>query len=375
MKTINPYTNRVIAEYPEHTPGQVSEIIRSVHETWRQWKETSFEHRALLFRNAAKVLREGKDDYARLITSEMGKIIRESQAEVEKCAVACDFYADHGAEMLKDEVITSDATRSFVTFEPLGVILAVMPWNFPFWQVFRFAVPGLMAGNAGVLKHASNVPGCALAIEEIFLKAGFPASLFRTLLIPSSMVEDVIANPVVRAVTLTGSEEAGSNVASVAGKHIKKTVLELGGSDPFIVLEDADMDAAVRTAVTARMINQGQSCIAAKRFIVAEKIAGIFESRIKEEFDKLIVGDPMDPATQVGPMARPDLADEIGRQVRESVEMGARLITGGYRDARIQGCKDTGMARCRIPDVIMLRRYYQTSGRGCRFTTRRPSDR
>jgi succinate-semialdehyde dehydrogenase/glutarate-semialdehyde dehydrogenase len=354
MKSINPYTNQVIAEYPEHSSGQVSEIIQTVHETWLQWKETSFEQRSYLFRNAAQVLRDGKDEYARLITSEMGKIIRESQAEVEKCAVACDFYADHAAEMLMDEVIPSDATSSFVTFEPLGVILAVMPWNFPFWQVFRFAVPTLMAGNAGVLKHASNVPGCALAIEDIFRKAGFPPDLFRTLLIPSSMVEGVIANPMVSAVTLTGSEGAGSHVASVAGKHIKKTVLELGGSDPFIVLEDADMEAAVKTAVTARMINQGQSCIAAKRFIVAEKVAGVFEARIKDEFEKLIAGDPMDPATQVGPMARPDLVDEIGRQVRESVEMGARLITGGYRDARIEGWKDERMEGYRdgvMPDA------------------------
>jgi succinate-semialdehyde dehydrogenase/glutarate-semialdehyde dehydrogenase len=331
MKSINPYTNQVIADYPEHTPEQVNEIIQTVHETWLQWKETTFDQRAACFRNAAQILRDRSKDYAGLITSEMGKIVRESRAEVEKCAVACDFYAEHAAEMLKDEVIPSDASRSFVTFEPLGVILAVMPWNFPFWQVFRFAVPTLMAGNAGVLKHASNVPGCALAIEDVFRQAGFPENLFRTLMIPSSLVEGVIVNPRVRAVTLTGSEGAGSKVASTAGKMIKRTVLELGGSDPFIVLEDADMDAAVSTAVTARMINQGQSCIAAKRFIVLEKIAGIFETRIRQEFEKLVIGDPMEPGTQVGPMARPDLVDEIDRQVKQSVEMGARLLTGGYR--------------------------------------------
>jgi succinate-semialdehyde dehydrogenase / glutarate-semialdehyde dehydrogenase len=344
MKSINPYNNQIIAEYPDHTAVQAGGIIDQAHNAWLGWKNTSFEHRSACFRKAAQVLRNRKDEFALLITSEMGKIIRESLAEVEKCAFACDFYADHGADMLKDEEIPSDARKSFVTFEPLGVILAVMPWNFPFWQVFRFAVPSLMAGNAGVLKHASNVGGCALAIEGVFREAGFPDNHFRTLMIPSGMVGLALENPKVAAVTLTGSGEAGSHVASAAGRLIKKTVLELGGSDPFIVLEDADLDSAVSTAVTARMINQGQSCIAAKRFIVAEKIAGEFEDRMKLEFEKLVTGDPADPATQVGPMARPDLVDEIERQVKVSVEMGAKLITGGSR---------INQSKCFYPPTIL----------------------
>jgi succinate-semialdehyde dehydrogenase/glutarate-semialdehyde dehydrogenase len=239
--------------------------------------------------------------------------------------------------MLKDEIIATDSQKSFVAFQPLGPVLAVMPWNFPFWQVFRFAAPALMAGNAAVLKHASNVPGCALAIEGIFREAGFPEGLFTTLMIPSAMVENVIANPAIVAVTLTGSESAGSNVASVAGKHLKKTVLELGGADPFIVLQDADLEKAVKTAVSARMINQGQSCIAAKRFIVVGEVAPLFEAALKKEFEALVTGDPMDLLTQVGPLARTDLVDEIERQVNKSVAAGARLVTGGRRP-EIPGC-------------------------------------
>jgi succinate-semialdehyde dehydrogenase / glutarate-semialdehyde dehydrogenase len=338
MKSINPYNNILIAEYPEHTLAQAGEIIDQVHAAWLEWKNTSFEHRSSCLRNAAQVLRNKKDEFATLITSEMGKIISESLAEVEKCAVACDFYAENGAGMLRDEEITSDASRSYVTFEPLGVVLAVMPWNFPFWQVFRFAVPALMAGNAGVLKHASNVGGCALAIESIFSEAGFPPNLFRTLLIPSGMVKEIIENPGIAAVTLTGSELAGSQVASAAGRLIKKTVLELGGSDPFIVLEDADLEKAVATAITARMINQGQSCIAAKRVIVVEEIADKFEYLLKKEMAKLRPGDPMDPETQTGPLARPDLVEEADRQVSESVLLGATVVLGGYRDTGMQGC-------------------------------------
>jgi succinate-semialdehyde dehydrogenase/glutarate-semialdehyde dehydrogenase len=288
-------------------------------------------------KQSARILRDKKEYYARLMTMEMGKLLRESMAEVEKCAWVCDFYADQAAEMLKDEVIATDASRSFVTFQPMGVILAVMPWNFPFWQVFRFAAPALMAGNAAVLKHASNVPGCALAIEEIFHEAGFPENLFRTLMIPSSSVECVIANPLVSAVTLTGSEAAGSQVASQAGKHLKKSVLELGGTDPFIILDDADIDAAVKTAVTARMLNQGQSCIAAKRFIVVKSVVDQFETAMKSAFEALQTGDPMEAATQVGPLARPDLVDEIEQQVKASVAAGARLVTGGHRPTR-SGC-------------------------------------
>jgi succinate-semialdehyde dehydrogenase/glutarate-semialdehyde dehydrogenase len=334
MKSINPYSEQLIHEYPEHTGEETNHILEAVHRAWLGWKDTSFSHRAELFHSMARVLRLGKQDYACLITEEMGKIIKESLAEVEKCANACDYYADHGKELLKDQVIPSDASRSIITFQPLGVILAVMPWNFPFWQVFRFAVPSLMAGNAGIMKHASNVPGCALAIESIFREAGFPKDVFRTLLLPSAAVKPIIGNPLVAAVTLTGSEDAGSKVASEAAAHIKKAVLELGGSDPFIILEDADMEKAVTTAVTARMINQGQSCIAAKRFIVVESRVREFEEKIKQVFSGLKTGDPLDPRTEAGPLARKDLVDDIDKIVTDSVEQGARLVLGGSRPER-----------------------------------------
>lgn len=334
MKSINPVNNQLIREYTDHTPEEVKEIILAVHKEWENWKHTPFEYRAGLFRNAAEILRSNKESYARLMTEEMGKIIRESRSEIEKCAVCCDYFALNAADLLKDQVIPSDASRSFVTFQPLGVILAVMPWNFPFWQLFRFAAPSMMAGNGAVMKHASNVPGCALAIEDVFRQAGFPAGIFKTLMIPSSMVETIISNPLIAAVTLTGSEYAGSQVASLAAKNIKKSVLELGGSDPFVVLDDANLDNAVNTAVTARMINQGQSCIAAKRFIVMEKIRDEFINRLKQAVEKLVTGDPFDPGTQVGPMARVDLADELDRQVQRSVAMGAMLVSGGKRPDR-----------------------------------------
>jgi succinate-semialdehyde dehydrogenase/glutarate-semialdehyde dehydrogenase len=337
MKSINPTTGEVIKEYPEHSPAEVQQIISDVYKTWLDWKSGSFETRAALMRKTAQILRDRKEQFARLMTTEMGKLLRESMAEVEKCAWVCDYYADHAMEMLDDEVISTDASRSFVTFQPLGIILSVMPWNFPFWQVFRFAAPALMAGNAAVLKHASNVPGCALAIEGIFREAGFPEHLFRTLMIPSSGVAAVIANPLIAAATLTGSEDAGSQVASLAGKHLKKMVLELGGTDPFIVLEDADLEAAVKTAVTARMLNQGQSCIAAKRFIVIDSVAHKFEDELKSIFETLRMGDPFDPQTQVGPLARPDLVDDIEKQVSASVAAGARVVTGGRRPSRA-GC-------------------------------------
>jgi len=337
MKSVNPANNIMIREYAEHSPEEVTGIIESVHLSWLSWKESTFEYRGSLFLKAAQILRDRKEELARLMTLEMGKIIRESKAEIEKCAVACDFFASNAKALLKDQVIPSDATRSFVAFQPLGVILAVMPWNFPFWQVFRFAAPSMMAGNTAVLKHASNVPGCALAIESIFHEAGFPENVFRTLMIPSSKMEAVVEHPHVKAVTLTGSEFAGSQVAMTAGKMIKKTVLELGGSDPFIVLDDADLEASVKTAITARMLNQGQSCIAAKRFIVMEAVLDEFTSRLKEGFGELKIGDPLEMDTQVGPMARPDLVDDIHRQVERSIEAGAILVTGGKRPDRA-GC-------------------------------------
>ena len=335
MQSINPTTCEVLKEYPEHSLSEVKEIIGKTQKEWLSWKESSYEYRSGLFKNAADILRTKKDFFARLMTAEMGKILTESLAEIEKCANACEYFAKESENLLKDQVIPSDASRSLVVFQPLGVILAVMPWNFPFWQVFRFAAPTLMAGNAAVLKHASNVPGCALAIESIFREAGFPENIFRTLMIPSGKVESVIAHPRIMAVTLTGSESAGSQVASTAGKHLKKTVMELGGSDAFIVLEDAEMDNAVQTALKARMINQGQSCIAAKRFIVVEKRVKEFEEKIKIAMESLIMGDPVEMTTQVGPMARKDLVDDIDAQVQKSIKMGVRLLLGGKRPNRI----------------------------------------
>jgi succinate-semialdehyde dehydrogenase/glutarate-semialdehyde dehydrogenase len=334
MKTINPATDELIAEYNEHTSEETSGIIDSVQKEFLRWRETSFDHRSKLMKRAAAVLRENKEVYARTMTLEMGKIIGESRAEVEKCAWVCEYYADNAEKFLADELIETDAGKSLVAFQPLGIVLAVMPWNFPFWQVFRFAAPALMAGNAAVLKHASNVPGSALAIEKIFREAGFPQDLFRTLMISAKKVEEVIVNPHVKAVTLTGSEPAGSQVASIAGRELMKTVLELGGSDPYIVLEDADIDACVKTSVTARMINAGQSCIAAKRFIVVESRLKEFEKRQAELISSLKIGDPLDDNTQVGPLARMDLLEELDDQVQRSIKAGARLLCGGKRADR-----------------------------------------
>jgi len=337
MKSINPATNQTLKEYREHTPEEVVEIIQKSQEAWLHWRSTSFTHRKELMLGAASLLRSRKTGLAALMTAEMGKIIRESEAEVEKCAWVCEFYANQAEQFLQDEVIPTDASRSFVTFQPLGLILAVMPWNFPLWQVFRFAAPSMMAGNGGLLKHASNVPGCALAIEEIFRDAAFPENLFRSLMIPSGMVERVIDHPFVKAATLTGSEFAGSQVASAAGRQIKKTVLELGGSDPFIILEDCDMELTISQALNSRLINQGQSCIAAKRFIVVKPVLKQFTEMIHQAFRRLKVGDPMDPATQIGPLAAPFLIEEIDRQVQGSIRAGATLITGGDRYDR-EGC-------------------------------------
>jgi len=331
MKAINPATGELIRDYPEHSDAQVAKILQDVNDDWRNWRETSFAHRAGLMHSAAKEQRKNRQKYAEMMTREMGKTITESLAEVEKCAVACDYYADHAEEFLADEVIESDAGRSFVAFQPLGIVLAVMPWNFPFWQVIRFAAPALMAGNAGVLKHASNVPGCALALEEIFRNAGFPVNIFRTLMIGSRQVEKVIRHPLVKAVTLTGSEPAGMQVASIAGSELKKTVLELGGSDPYIVLEDADLPKCAAVSAAARMINQGQSCIAAKRFIVVAPVVREFEKQQTAIMQSLKIGDPMLPDTKVGPLARMDLLDELDSQVQRSVNMGARLLCGGKR--------------------------------------------
>ena len=329
MKAINPANNELIRDYPEHSDEQVVEILQAVDDEFHSWRETGFDERSGLMRAAAETQRTNKRKYAEIMTGEMGKIIAEAEAEIEKCAWVCDYYAENAEKFLADEVIESDAGRSFVAFEPLGAVLAVMPWNFPFWQVMRFAAPALMAGNTGVLKHASNVPGSALALEEIFHEAGFPKNAFRTLMIGASQVEKVIRNPIVKAVTLTGSGDAGMKVASAAGEELKKTVLELGGSDPFIVLDDADIEACVAMAVMSRMINQGQSCIAAKRFIVVESVLDQFTGLMVDAMKALKIGDPMQPDTRVGPLARMDLVEELDGQVRRSLQSGAKLLCGG----------------------------------------------
>ncbi len=335
MQAVNPATNEVLKTYAEHDLAQVKQIINLVQEEFHAWRQVSMVQRSALMKNAAKVLRSKKEEFARLITLEMGKIIREARAEVEKCAWVCDFYAENAEKFLQPEVIETDAAQSYVSFDPLGIVLAVMPWNFPFWQVFRFAAPALMAGNAGLLKHASNVPGCALAIEQIFREAGFPEHLFRTLLIKPALIPQVIEDKHIQAATLTGSEPAGAAVAALAGRQIKKTVLELGGSDPFIVLADANLEKAVKTAVQARMINAGQSCIAAKRFIVVEALLSQFEQQMTEQMRALKIGNPLEETTDVGPLARKDLVDELHQQVKRSVEQGAKLLLGGQPQAGI----------------------------------------
>lgn len=293
-----------------------------------RWREQPLEVRCMLMRRAAAVLRERSEEFARLMTLEMGKPIGESRAEIEKSALGCEYYAAHGPAFLADEMIATDAGRSLVACQPLGTVLAIMPWNFPFWQVFRFAAPALVAGNTGLLKHASNVPQCALAIETVFAAAGFPEGVFRTLMIPSGRVAAVIEDPRVHAVTLTGSEPAGRQVAATAGAALKKTVLELGGSDPFIVLADADLDLAVENAVASRFLNTGQSCIAAKRFIVVPEIADAFAARFRAAAEALPVGDPLDETSRMGPMARHDLREELHVQVTDSIAQGAVALTG-----------------------------------------------
>lgn len=329
MKSINPSNGKLLNDFTEYSDHDIVEIVEAVQADWKNWKETSFAQRKNLMQKAAKVLRENKHEYAKTMTLEMGKPLTESLAEVEKSAWACDYYAEEAEHILADEFIHSDASKSFVSFEPIGIVLAVMPWNFPFWQVFRFAAPALMAGNAAVLKHASNVQGCAAAIESIFRLAGFPLNLFRNLVIKSNQVEAVIINPNIKASTITGSEFAGSRVAMASGKEIKKSVLELGGADAFIVLKDANLKKAAKVAVQARMLNNGQSCIAAKRFIIHQHILEEFLMLINRELDVLKIGNPMNEDIQVGPLARIDLREEIHTQVEETLKQGATLIRGG----------------------------------------------
>lgn len=331
IATINPATGETLKTFEALGDDEIEAKLQRAVAAFREHRKTSFADRARKLTRAAEILESEQDAFGRLMTTEMGKTLKSAREEAVKCAKGCRYYAENAERLLSDEVIETDASRSYVSYQPLGPILAIMPWNFPFWQVFRFAAPALMAGNVGLLKHASNVPQCALAIEDIIRRAGFAAGVFQTLLVGSDRVPQLIDDPRVKAATLTGSEPAGSKVAAQAGKLIKKTVLELGGSDPFIVMPSANLDAAVTTAVQARVINNGQSCIAAKRFIVHEGIADQFERRFVKGMEALRVGDPMDENTDIGPLATPDILDTLDRQVHQSLDAGARLLTGGRR--------------------------------------------
>lgn len=329
ITSINPANGETLQTYDEMTSEQVEGIIQQTHTAFLGWRETPFTERTRVMQAAAKILRDRREDYARLMALEMGKPLAGGRSEIDKCAWVCDYYADNAENFLAPELIETDASRSQVVHRPIGVVLAVMPWNFPFWQVFRFAAPALMAGNGGILKHASNVFGSALAIEDVFFSAGFPEHLFRTLLIGGAQVEPVIENPLVQAVTLTGSTPAGQAVASKAGQQLKKTVLELGGSDPYLILDDADVELAAETCAASRLTNSGQSCIAAKRFIVQHAVRDEFERHFVEHMKTKRMGDPLAEDTDVGPQARHDLRDQLHQQVVDSIAKGARCLLGG----------------------------------------------
>ena len=331
IASINPADGETIKTFEPLNESELNDKLQRAADTFRSYRSTSFAEREPMMLRAAEILETEKNTFARLMTTEMGKPIKGAVGEAEKCALVCRYYAENARRHLADEIIATNATESYVRFQPLGPVLAVMPWNFPFWQVFRFAAPALMAGNVGLLKHASNVPQCALAIEEIFRRAGFPDGVFQTLLVGSEAVQRIIEDLRVVAVTLTGSEPAGRSVAGIAGKQIKKTVLELGGSDPFIVMPSAELDEAVTTAVKARTINNGQSCIAAKRFIVAAEIYDEFERRFVEEMKALRVGDPLKESTDIGPLATEQILKDVDEQVKTSVAAGALVLTGGKR--------------------------------------------
>ena len=349
IASINPATGETIRTFEALDSAAIEASLARASSAFRVNRARSFAERATRMRRTAALLEEHSNDLGRLVTIEMGKPVKAAVAEVVKCATTCRYYAEHAEGYLADEKVETDAKESFIRYEPLGPVLAVMPWNFPFWQVFRFAAPALMAGNVALLKHASNVPQCALAIEETLRDAGFTDHEFQTLLIGSQQVESIIADERVRAITLTGSEPAGASVASIAAKHIKKAVLELGGSDPFIVMPSANLDDAVATAVKARIVNNGQSCIAAKRFIIHESIADEFEKRFVAAMASLKVGDPLDESTDIGPLATPQIVDDIESQVNQSVAAGAHLLTGGHRlGARGNFYAPTVLAR--IPD-------------------------
>jgi succinate-semialdehyde dehydrogenase/glutarate-semialdehyde dehydrogenase len=329
LRSIDPATGDTLREYPEVDGAKIESALQLAEKGARAWRDRSFVERAAVIRRAAALLRERSADHAKLMADEMGKPLAQGRSECEKCAWVCDHFAEHAESMLAPEPVATEAERSYIAYVPLGVVLAVMPWNFPFWQVFRFAAPTLMAGNAGVLKHASNVSGCALAIEALLREAGLPEGAFTTLLVGSAAVEGLIASRQISAVTLTGSTPAGRAVAGAAGRALKKSVLELGGSDPYVVLEDADLDFAAETCAAARLVNTGQSCIAAKRFIVVESVRAAFTERFVARMGRAKFGDPRDPKSDLGPLARRDLRDQLHAQVRASVDRGAKILLGG----------------------------------------------
>ncbi len=332
FKSINPYNNKEIASYTEQTEDEIKNILDKSDHVSKSWREVAIGERCNFLTNAGGILRNNVDKYAETMTFEMGKTISEARAEIKKCAWVCDYYAENAERHLADEIIETDASESFVSYDPLGTILAIMPWNYPFWQVFRFAAPTLVAGNTALLKHAPNVFGCAKQIEELFIEAGFPDGVFQNLIMHHDKTEKIISSDTVKAVTLTGSERAGRSVGSLAGKYLKKSVLELGGSNAFIVLEDADIEQAVETALTARFMNCGQSCIASKRFILVGDAYESFVPEFLKRVRELKEGDPIDESTDIGPMARKDLADELHEQVEKSVAKGAKIETGGEQN-------------------------------------------
>ncbi|HEY4490720.1 MAG TPA: NAD-dependent succinate-semialdehyde dehydrogenase, partial [Acidobacteriota bacterium] len=329
LDSMNPATAELIRSYPLMSPADIEQIVNKAQSAFLAWREINFSERAVKMKKAAEILRSKKVEYAELMADEMGKPLPQGEAEADKCAWVCDYYAENASKFLSPEIVATDATKSFITFNPLGIVLAVMPWNFPFWQVFRFAAPALMAGNAGLLKHAANVTGCALAIEQIFRDAGLPEDLFRALRAGHDQIATLLEHPYIKAATLTGSTPAGKSIASKAGSVMKKTVLELGGSDPYLVLEDADLESAVDTCVSSRLVNGGQSCIAAKRFIVVEPIAKQFEEMFVAKMKSKRMGNPKESGIDLGPQAKHSLRDDLHRQVQDSIAMGAKLLLGG----------------------------------------------
>jgi len=349
MISMNPYTGSENRRYDTFDLGLLDDVLLRVSNVQKRWASEPMKVRAEHLYKMSGLLRKKKDELARLATSEMGKTLASAKAEVEKCAWVCEYYADHGEDMLAPESVNAEGLNGKILYQPIGVVLAIMPWNFPYWQVFRFLAPALMAGNAAVLKHASNVPGCALAIESLCREAGLDENLFRTLLVSGKDSARLIGHPLIQAVTFTGSTEAGRKVASEAGQHLKKTVLELGGSDPYLVLDDADIDNAVECCVTSRLLNNGQSCIAAKRFIVDDKVYGVFIDRMADAMAAKTVGDPLEENVDIGPQARNDLSDALASQVEESIRLGAILVTGGKRDGAMYWPTVLGEVRPGMP--------------------------